>query len=169
MRSNVPLGLTYITRSCVRECCWCFCTILWKRFLWYDWCTSSFLRRILIGSLVLLWRSFTNVRIGLRCVYIVFKSTLIVRMVGMCAALFATRTSALIFHGHGCSRGCTCNIASTVFVAWIAWSSVFRRCIITCFCPFISGRGLRSGLLVFGAMFAFIGLFFWLFKIQFKV
>ena len=83
----------------------------------YDWCTTSFLRRILIGSLVLLWRSFTKIRISLRCVYVVFKSTLIVCMVGMCAALFAASPSALIFYGYGCYRGCICTVVRASFVA----------------------------------------------------
>ncbi len=125
--------------------------------------------RILIGSPVLFWRSFTNVWISLRCVYIVFKPTLIVWMVGMCAALFAVCSSTMMFCWHSCCCGCIRNVVSAIFVACIALFSVFRRFIIICFCPFIRGRGLKSYLLVFGAMLALIGLFFWIFKIQFKV
>ncbi len=140
-----------------------------KKILGYDWCTTSFFQRILIGSLVLLWRSFTNVRISLRCVYIVFKFTLILCIVSMRAALFAACSSALVFCGHGWCRGCICTVVRARFVAWIIWSSVFRRFIIYWSCPLIWGRGLGSSLFVLGARFALNGLFFWISEIQLKI
>ncbi len=72
--------------------------------------------------LLVLWSFFRGAvpklgRIYLRWFYIVFKSTLVVCMVGMRAALFVACPSALKFCGHGYCRGCIGILVSAIFVA----------------------------------------------------